>query len=107
MKTPMPKPNTVAVGSDRPEFQHGVAFALMAAVMIICLPLIVSHSKESQVATTLQQDQKFIDEVINIPDDLLEKSIDWISDNLSPEEVFSEKQLNEWAERNGFVEGDN
>lgn len=55
--------------------------------------------------TTVRQDQDFIAEVINIPDDLLEKSIDWIRDNLSPEEVFSEKQLNDWAERNGFVEG--
>lgn len=106
MRTPMPKPNVIPIASSGPEFQHGVAFALMAAVMIICIPLIVQHSKESQVATTLQQDQKFIAEVINIPDDLLEKSIDWIKDNLSPEEVFSEKQLNDWAERNGFVEGD-
>lgn len=99
MKTPMPKPNTVAVGSDRPEFQHGIAFALMAAVMIIFIPLIVQHSKEPKV-TTSQQDKNFIYNVI--PDDLLEQSIDWIKENLSPEEVFDEKQLEDWAEQNRY-----
>lgn len=76
---------------------------LLVCFTIICLPFIVQHSKESQMTTTVRQDKAFIAEVISIPDDLLEKSIDWIRDNLSPEEVFSDKQLNDWAEQNGFV----
>ena len=30
--------------------------------------------------------------------------IQWIKDNLEPQEVFSESQLEEWAKNNGFVE---
>ena len=33
--------------------------------------------------------------------------IDWIRDNLEPEEVFSEAQLESWAETNGRISVDN
>lgn len=52
--------------------------------------------------TTYTQDKKFINEVIG--DSLLEDAIDWISHNLSPEEVFEEAELENWARQNGFVE---
>ena len=34
----------------------------------------------------------------------LDDAIDWIANNLSPEDVFSEEQLQEWALDHGFVE---
>ena len=30
--------------------------------------------------------------------------VDWVGDNLSPHDVFDEKELNEWATDNNFVE---
>lgn len=32
--------------------------------------------------------------------------IEWIQENCAPDEVFSEEQLIEWAENNGFVKKD-
>ena len=52
--------------------------------------------------TTASQDRKFLESVISSR--LLEDSIDWIKDNLEPEDVFSKQQLREWATENGFVE---
>lgn len=46
-------------------------------------------------------EDRFIREAIT--PDLLENIVDWITDNLSPEDMFSEKQLEEWAEENGFT----
>lgn len=41
-----------------------------------------------------------------LPDDsdLLDKAIEWIQKNISPEDVFDEKDLKNWALENGFVE---
>ena len=33
----------------------------------------------------------------------LDNAIEWIGENLQPEDVFSEKELERWAESNGFV----
>lgn len=33
---------------------------------------------------------------------LLEQSIEWIGDNMNPEDVFSKKDLENWAEANGY-----
>ena len=52
--------------------------------------------------TTSNQDKQFIKDVI--PGALLEECIIWIRDNLEPDEVFTDDQLEEWAEDNGFVE---
>lgn len=57
---------------------------------------------EGIMTTTATQDRDFIDNVIT--QCLLEKSIDWIHVNLSPEEVFSTTTLGAWAEDNGYVE---
>ena len=47
-----------------------------------------------------QTNGKFIEAVIN--QDLLDVAVVWIGDNLVPEDVFSEGQLNDWAFDNGF-----
>lgn len=33
----------------------------------------------------------------------LTNAIDWISKKMNPEEVYSDKQLSEWAEGNGYL----
>ena len=35
--------------------------------------------------------------------DLLDKVVEYISDNLRPEDVFEEDELKEWANDNGYV----
>jgi hypothetical protein len=55
------------------------------------------------MATTLNQDRAFLNDVIG--DALLETSINWIASNLNPEDVFSESDLANWAEENGYVQG--
>ena len=51
--------------------------------------------------TTTEQDRSFIQVVIS--DYLLELAIAWIAKNLSPEDVFSERDLDKWATDNGYV----
>lgn len=34
----------------------------------------------------------------------LDEAIEWIKKNLSPEDVFNEKELAEWAKNNGYEE---
>lgn len=41
-----------------------------------------------------------------VPDSLLEDTIDFISSNLEPEEVFDYEQLRDWAFANGFEQID-
>lgn len=50
--------------------------------------------------TTTSQDRSFRDELI--ANDLLEQAIDWIKNNMEPEEVFTEQQLEKWAENNNY-----
>uniref|UniRef100_A0A6M3KFZ1 Uncharacterized protein n=1 Tax=viral metagenome TaxID=1070528 RepID=A0A6M3KFZ1_9ZZZZ len=52
--------------------------------------------------TTVKQDQEFVKHLIS--EELLEIAIEWIADNLEPEDVFSEKALIEWAKSAGFIE---
>jgi len=33
----------------------------------------------------------------------LDNAIYWISNHMNPDEIFSEKQLKEWAESNGYT----
>ena len=42
----------------------------------------------------------FIDAVVQ--QDLLDVAVVWIGDNLAPDDVFSERLLEEWAEDNGY-----
>lgn len=50
--------------------------------------------------TTSKQDSDFLSAVIS--SELLEDAILWILKNLSPEDVFSEEDLREWALENGY-----
>ena len=34
---------------------------------------------------------------------ILDTIVEWISENLTPEDVFTDSQLEEWAEDNGFT----
>ena len=51
--------------------------------------------------TTGRQDRDFLESVI--PNTLLEQAIEWIADNLDPEDVFDKKQLNYWADEQGYT----
>lgn len=46
----------------------------------------------------------FTRELIN--SDPLDIAIDFISDQLEPEDVFSESKLQDWAENNGYVKAE-
>ena len=37
-----------------------------------------------------------------VPNDLLEKAVQWIQDNLEIEEVFTNAQIENWMSRNGY-----
>jgi len=52
------------------------------------------------ISTTERRD--FIESVIQ--QDILGDAIDWIAANLSPEDVFSVNELEEWAYENGYGE---
>lgn len=47
--------------------------------------------------------QNFIDAII--PSDILEVAVQWIGENYDPEDVFSNSQLETWAEENGWIIG--
>ena len=48
----------------------------------------------------------FIDEVVPTRAYLLDDVCEWIRENLSPEDVFSDKQLESWAFESGFQKFD-
>jgi hypothetical protein len=48
--------------------------------------------------------EEFISSVM--PSGLLDDAIEWIGDNLSPEEIFDIKELEMWAEDNGYIKED-
>jgi hypothetical protein len=51
-----------------------------------------------------KNDREFKEEIADqLPADLLDTAINWITRNLSPDEVFDEKQLDDWADDNGYV----
>lgn len=63
---------------------------------------------------TRQQDERFAAELCSDIDvtavmskTALDSAIGWISSNLNPDDVFSEKDLQHWAESNGFVKEQN
>lgn len=43
-----------------------------------------------------------VDEV-KMSNGALDNAIEWISKNLNPDDVFSDKELSAWAEANGYV----
>lgn len=50
---------------------------------------------------SIQKSRLFADSVLDT-DYVLEYTVDWIKANLSPEEVFDESDLAEWAVNNGY-----
>jgi hypothetical protein len=54
------------------------------------------------MGTSSRQDSAFIESLISST--LLEEAIEWISSNMSPEDVFSTTDLRDWATSNGFEE---
>jgi hypothetical protein len=48
--------------------------------------------------STRQEREEFIENVI--PSDLLDSAIDWIQEHMTPEQVFSEDALTDWAHEN-------
>ena len=48
------------------------------------------------------QNTQFAHDLFNPPDDLLDAAVDWIRDNLIPEDVFDADDLADWAYSNGF-----
>jgi hypothetical protein len=43
------------------------------------------------------------DTIVKMSNSTLDNAIAWIQDNLDPDDVFKEKQLESWAESNGYV----
>jgi len=51
--------------------------------------------------TTSKQDADFIDSII--PNRLLEAAIEWIGNNMSPEDVFKKESLEDWSGNNSSL----
>lgn len=51
--------------------------------------------------TTDRQDKEFVSSIISRT--LLEDAIEWIKNNMTPEDVFNSSELSDWALSNGFV----
>jgi len=49
---------------------------------------------------TLYQEREFMEAI----SPTLDQAIEWIKNNLTPEDVFDEEDLIEWAEDNGFYQ---
>ena len=49
----------------------------------------------------MNKNKEFLLTLIN--ETLLDDAIDWIKMNLTPEEVFNENDLEDWAYENGFT----
>ena len=45
--------------------------------------------------------QQFGKELIG--DDLLDRAVEYVRDNLNPDEVYDKEDLEEWAANNGYV----
>ena len=51
---------------------------------------------------TVQQNDKFFPDILGCVRYPLDAVIDWLKENMEPQDVFTEKQLSEWAENNGY-----
>ena len=49
--------------------------------------------------------EKFTESVFDVSS-ALDNAIDWISDNLNPEDVFPVSDLETWAEENNYIKED-
>lgn len=50
---------------------------------------------------TSYTNQQFIKSLVG--DDLLDKVVEYIKDNMHPDDIFEDAELSVWAEDNGFV----
>lgn len=50
---------------------------------------------------TYNEEKSFIEAVIGRS--ILDDAIEWIRENLNPEDVFPAKELDSWAEDNGYI----
>jgi hypothetical protein len=57
------------------------------------------------MATTWKQDEEFW-KAMHEDSGLLAKAVEWIRGNLEPEDVFEERELESWAESNGYEKRD-
>jgi hypothetical protein len=53
------------------------------------------------MGTSSRQDSDFINAVVS--ETLLEEAIDWIQSHMSPEDVFSDTDLDDWAIGAGYT----
>jgi len=58
---------------------------------------------------TTRQDRDFKDYLSQkiestLSNDALQEAIDWIASNLNPDDVFSTKDLEAWAESNNYIQ---
>jgi hypothetical protein len=51
---------------------------------------------------SVKENSEFFPDILGCVRYPLDAVIDWLKENKSPEDVFSEKQLAEWAEANGY-----
>lgn len=49
-----------------------------------------------------KDNEKFTDNLF-IGTQLLDGALEWIRDNMKPDQVFGDNELGEWAEENGYV----
>jgi CHAD domain-containing protein len=61
----------------------------------------MSDTKKKKVIQSLGD---IPDHIANMEDEVYTEMIKCIKDNLSPEDVFDQKQLEKWAEKNGYVQ---
>lgn len=47
--------------------------------------------------------EDLVDTKVTLSSSALDSAIDFISNEFEPDDVFTEKQLIDWAERNGFI----
>lgn len=52
---------------------------------------------------TLKQNRDYSQSVLPNDCNFLDDSLDWIRDNLDPEDVFTEDQLGDWAIRHDYI----
>lgn len=62
-----------------------------------------THNTKARQMTSAREDREFLDKMMDFlrNDHMLETAIEWIRSNMSPEDVFHERDLESWAEGNG------
>ena len=60
-----------------------------------------NHKQERDFANLLVDDFE-----LSVTNRALQTAIDFIADNLDPDDIFSDSQLEAWAEANGYKKGE-